>query len=193
MMPNATVHVVDDDATIHRALQNVLGKSGYDVACYDSAEAFLDALPDNPLGCIILDLQMPGMNGIELQRELERRAYRMPIIFLSGQATIESAVEAVKRGAHDFLQKPASFADLLDKVTKAIQAAHDMVTVKDRVARLTNRESQVMSMVVSGKTNRESAALLGISLSTVEYHRANMMKKLGAESLADLITLYRQI
>jgi len=189
----STIHIVDDDQTLHNALRKVLRSKGFAVNSYLSAEEFLNQLPDDPAGCIILDLQMPGMSGIELQQELERIGFSMPIIFLSGKATIEIAVNAVKNGAHDFLQKPASVSALHTKILLALDNNEQITQHNRLLARLTPREIQVLEMVVAGKTNRESSTQLGISQSTVEYHRSNMMKKLNARCLADLIKIQKEL
>lgn len=193
MTEQGTIHIVDDDQTLQRALKRVLTKQGFTTRAYLSAEEFLDNLPDDPVGCMILDLEMPGMNGVELQRELERLDFHMPIIFLSGKATIEIAVDAVKSGAHDFLQKPARYDALQEKIVQALQLSARHKSRNQHLMRLTRREKQLMELVVAGMTNRDIAQSLGISLSTVEYHRANMMKKLQVQGLADLITLHQEL
>lgn len=185
----ATVFVVDDDDSLRRALERLLRAEGYAVEGFASAEAyFARAAYDGP-GCLLLDLALPGIDGLALQARLTRDAEALPIVFLSGRADISTSVRAMKLGAVDFLTKPADAAALLTAVRAALarRAAH--LDGRSRLAALSGREREVMRLVVAGLRNKQIAAQLGITEKTVKVHRARVMEKTGAASLPDLVRL----
>jgi two-component system response regulator FixJ len=188
-----TVFVVDDDVTLREALRLLLEGEGLRVETYASARAFLDANRADESACLILDIGLPGMNGLALQRALQARGVQLPIIFLTGQGDVPKAVQALKRGAVDFLEKPASNEAILDRVCTALADAKKMPLQKrvgaDLLARyecLTSRQREIMTLVTSGLSNKEVARKLDISTRTVEGHRFRVMEKMHATSLWDL-------
>lgn len=188
-----TVFVVDDDARLRRALVLLLGECGYDAQQFASAREFLDALDSCQEGCLLLDLRMPVSSGLELQEELEKRAVFLPIVFLTGHADVPTSVLAMKRGAVDFLEKPVGEEALLAALDRALARGSDLRAQRSRVAaiealyaRLTDREREVFWLLVSGRLNKQAAALLGIALRTVKHHRAHVLTKMGAHTTADL-------
>ncbi len=194
--PNPTVFVIDDDAAIRGSLKLLLKSLGYATQLFDSAQAFLSAYSDEQPGCLLLDVRMPGLSGPDLQRELNLRGCLIPVIFISGHADIAMAVEAMRCGAFDFLQKPFRDQDLLDRVKRAheadrqtraqTQAQND---ARARLNSLTHREREVLERIVAGSANKVIAYQLRISQRTVEIHRARVMGKMGAESLAQLVRM----
>lgn len=194
--PAPVVHVVDDDEAVRRSVALLLESFGHHTASYDSAETLLAALPTLAPGCAIIDIRMPGMDGLALQQELKQRNCRMPVIVVTGHADVTLAVRAMKAGAIDFIEKPYSENDLIRAVTGALarlqdvrqhQAAAEAATA--RIAGLTPRERDVLSLLVDGRPNKVIAHDLGISPRTVEIHRANVMEKLGCRSLAEAVRL----
>lgn len=191
-----TVFVVDDDPGVLDSLRFLLMSVGIDAETYSSAHEFLEAYdPDKP-GCLVLDVRMPGMSGLELQQELVSRGSPLPIIFLTAHADVPMAVTAVKRGAADFLQKPFRDQQLIDKIQHAIDenarlreelADHNQIAA--RIASLTPREKEIMALVIEGKPNKVIANELGVSQRTVEIHRARVMEKMQAASLAQLVQM----
>jgi len=190
------IHFVDDDAMFRSALAEVLELAGYDVKQYESAGAFLLSGPPEGPGCILLDLRMPGPNGLELQEALARDANGMPVVFLTGYGDVPTTASAMKRGALDVLTKPVDRETLL----AAIHAAHERdaewrrdrsrhTTIEARFASLTAREQAILDGVVSGRLNKQIAGDLHIAERTVKTHRAQLMTKLGAASAADLALL----
>jgi len=191
---------VDDDAAVCHALSVFLAASGYSVSTFNSAESFLQETAGVPRGVVLLDQRMPGMSGLELQTELDRRGIELPIIFITGHGDVHMSVKAVKAGAIDFLEKPFSNEDLLVSIREAFSLADEMKKNDDRVARLrehlatlTTREVEVLQHVVDGMSNRHLAELLGVSDRTIEVHRSRVMKKMGAESLPDLVRKYAML
>ncbi len=192
----ATIFVVDDDPGVRQSLEMLIRAIGQSVETYASAGEFLDAYTSERPGCLVLDLRMPGMSGLELQEELGSRGSNLPVIFITAHGDVPTAVDAVKGGAIDFIQKPFRDQDLIEKIELALEqnerALEDMAErgdVQARVASLTSRERQVMDIVVDGKTNKAMATELRLSERTVEIHRARVMSKMGAESLADLVKM----
>ncbi len=191
---SATVFVVDDDAAVRDALRALLMTEGLAVETFDSAETFLAHYhPSEQLGCLVLDVRMAGLSGLDLQKLLAERDVRLPIIFLTGHGDVPMSVRALKAGAMDFLEKPADPAVLLARVREAIeQDRRRRVTeagtaaLRSRYARLTPREREVLAQVIAGRTSKEIARALGISPRTVETHRSRIMEKLGAHSVLDL-------
>ena len=192
----ATVFIVDDDAAVRDALQLLLRSVGLASEAYASADEFLGRFdPDRP-GCLLLDVRMPGISGLELQQRLKERISSLPIIFLTAHGDIEMAVNAVKAGALDFIQKPFRDQDLIDKVHCAIREdaqnrsqIREAAEIQSRIESLTPRERQLLEMVVAGRANKVIASDLNISQRTVEIHRARVMKKMKADSVTDLVRM----
>ena len=187
------VFIVDDDAVVLDSLRMLLETAGYAVATFHGAEDFLEICTPDTHGCIILDVNMPDMDGPALQEELNRRGLQLPVIFLSGHGTIPLTVRALKAGAMDFLTKPVKGSDLLDRVREAMnqcsvlqQQAKEVQSVTSRLAMLTERENEVLKLAVEGHTSKEIAQRLGISYRTVEIHRAHVMQKTGASNMLEL-------
>ena len=190
------VYVVDDDEPLRDSLQFLLESAGYRAETYAAAEDFLAVSQPARGSCIVLDVRMPGMSGIELQHELARRGSTLPIIFLTGHGDVPMAVAAVKRGAFDFVEKPFEDERLLRLVAEALEldtAARERrarrLTATARLDTLTPREREVLDCVVEGRLNKRIAEDLGISIKTVEAHRARLMDKLGVDSTAQLVRL----
>ncbi len=193
--PGPTIHVVDDDEAVRDSLAFLLGTMGWQVRTYPSPIALLAAdLP--PCGCIVSDLRMPAMDGLELQEQLARRGIGLPIILMTAHGDVPVAVRAMKAGAVDFLQKPFGDNALLEAVIRATARNKDTLTAQGaamaaraRIAHLTPREKEVLDLVVVGKTNKEVARALGTSPRTIDVHRARVLQKLDADSVADLVRL----
>lgn len=190
----AIIHIVDDDEAFRDSLLWLLESHDYRVVGHDSAEAFLEGFVSDGTGCLVLDIRMPGMSGLELFEELCARGSDWPVIFITGHGDVPMAVQAVKRGAHDFLEKPFNQQSLLDAVESALATSRSRraseaarVAIEDRLASLTSREREVLDKVIEGKMNKVIADELGISIKTVEAHRGKMMDKMGARSIADLV------
>ena len=192
----ATVYVVDDDDGMRRALSLLLNTVGYKTAAFASPKEFLDKFKPNTGGCLVLDIRMPGMSGLELQQHLNRMGSMLPVIFVTGHGDVPMAVQAMKEGAFEFVQKPFRDQDLLDRINHALEQDKEnrstlarRADVLHRVDSLTPREKQVMAMVVDGAANKVVAIDLGLSERTVEIHRAKVMEKMGARSVAHLVKL----
>jgi len=191
-----TIYVIDDDDGMRNALHMLLSTVGYKTAVFALPGEFLAQFkPDTP-GCLVLDIRMPGMSGLELQQQLNRTGSMLPIIFITGHGDVPMAVQAMKEGAFEFIQKPFRDQDLLDHINHALkQDAENRHTVarhadvSRRVGTLTPRERQVMNLVVEGAANKVIAIDLGLSERTVEIHRAKVMEKMGARSVAHLVKL----
>jgi len=191
------VYVVDDDEAVRDSMRWLLEANGFAVTTFASAEQFLARLPDpEPVACLLLDVRMPGMSGLELHEELVRRGSALPLIFITGHGDVPMAVSRMKKGACDFLEKPFSDAQLRQLVADALARAEaarrglrEERVACERVERLTGRESQVLELIVAGRLNKQIADDLGISIKTVEAHRANIMDKLGARTMADLMRI----
>jgi FixJ family two-component response regulator len=192
-----TVFVVDDDDGMRAALSTLLSTVGYTTAVFSSAQDFLQRYkPDEP-GCLVLDIRMPEMSGLELQQHLNRTGSMLPVIFITGHGDVPMAVQAMKEGAFEFIQKPFRDQDLLDRINHALQLdAENRKTVARRaevlrrLESLTPRERQVMDMVVDGGANKVIAIDLGLSERTVEIHRAKVMEKMAARSVAHLVKMH---
>ncbi|MCD6680643.1 MAG: response regulator transcription factor [Burkholderiaceae bacterium] len=191
------VYVVDDDEAVRDSTRWLLEANGFEVATFAGAEEFLEQLPDpEPIACLLLDVRMPGMSGLELHEELVRRGSTLPLIFVTGHGDVPMAVSQMKKGAYDFLEKPFSDAQLRQLVGECLKRAEALARNRrddrdahERVERLTARERQVLDLIVSGRLNKQIADDLGISIKTVEAHRANIMDKLGARTMADLMRI----
>ena len=191
-----TVYVVDDDEAVRDSLQWLLEGKGYRVHCFDSAESFLSRFDARDVGCLIVDIRMEGMSGLELQDQLIERQSPLPIVFITGHGDVPMAVDTMKKGAMDFIQKPFDEAQLLALVermqTEAVGKFAQQQSAANRdalMAKLTGREAQVLERIVAGRLNKQIADDLGISIKTVEAHRANIMEKLNANTVADLLKI----
>lgn len=196
MRENATIFVVDDDAAVRDSLRWVIESNGWKVETHPSAEAFLSSYVPNQLGCLILDVRMPGMSGPELQKLLNERRCSLPIIFISAHGTVPTAVHAMQAGAVDFIMKPFDNNTLLERVDQCVERARQHADIsrqgniaRERLAKLSAREREVLKLVVTGKSNKLMATELQISIKTVEAHRAKIMSKLQVHSLAELVSL----
>jgi two-component system response regulator FixJ len=196
MISEPTVFVVDDDQAMRTSLQWLIESTGMQVRTFESADAFLAAYYPGRSGCLLLDVRMPGMSGLELQGYLAREGYRLPVIMITGHGDVPMAVKAMKAGAVDFIEKPFHDEDLLRSIRNALdldqrrranQSAR--AEIATRLAELTPREHEVLAMVTDGKSNKEMAAALGVTPKTVEAHRARVMEKMRAESLAELVRM----
>jgi FixJ family two-component response regulator len=191
-----TVHIVDDDPSVRDALERLIRSMGLRARTYGSANEFLEGGPPAGPGCVVVDVRMPGMSGLELQEELAAYEGGLPVVFITGHGTIPMSVRAMKFGAIDFLTKPFDDQDLLDAVHRAIEKdgeirtkLQDLEGVRRRVALLTPREREVFERVVAGRLNREIAEDLGASVKTIKVHRSRVMRKMQAASLAHLVRL----
>jgi FixJ family two-component response regulator len=188
------VFLVDDEPGMLKALARLLEAEGYTVRAFTSAKAFLEFYRAEALGCLVLDVAMPELDGLELQERLTQSGVPLPIVFLTGHGDIPMSVQAIKAGALDFLTKPVKDVDLLRAVRAGLQCATEQreritetTLLRQRYSRLTPREREVMAHVVAGELNKEVAYALGIGEHTVKVHRSRVMEKVGVESLADLV------
>jgi len=188
------VFVVDDDPSVRDSTELMLESVGFNVRTFGSAQDFLKADLKEDLGCLVLDVRMPGMSGIELQEKLVSAKTPLPVIFITGHGTVPMSVRAMKAGAVDFLQKPFEEQDLLDAINRAVARQRESRSKKDeeekirrRLQSLTPREHEVFSLLVTGMANKEVAYELGASERTIKAHRARIMEKMKAGSLADLV------
>ena len=191
-----TVYVVDDDEAVRDSLQWLLEGKDYRVRCFDSAESFLSRYDPREVACLIIDIRMGGMTGLELQDRLIERHSPLPIVFITGHGDVPMAVNTMKKGALDFIQKPFKEEELLGLVDRMQDTAreafagHQQAASRDALlGKLTSREAQVLERIVAGRLNNQNAAALGISIKTVEAHRANIMEKLNANTVADLLKI----
>ena len=191
-----TVYVVDDDEAVRDSLQWLLEGNDYRVRCFESAESFLARFDPREVACLIVDVRMPGMNGLELQDELLHRGCSMPLVFITGHGDVPMAVDTMKKGAIDFIEKPFNEVVLRDLVDRMLQKARLSADQQQAEAsrgallgRLTARESQVLERIVAGRLNKQIADDLNISIKTVEAHRANIMEKLNVSTVADLLKI----
>ncbi len=190
------VYVVDDDSSARESLCWLLNTEGIETRAFASAEALLDEYSSDWSGCITVDIRMPGRSGLQLQEALNARHNRMPVIVLTGHADVPIAIRAMKLGAHDFLEKPYTDSELLVSIRSALargreidDAEHARETAVSALQSLSEREAEVMQLIVAGHTNKTAAAELGISDKTVEVHRARVMEKTGARSLSELVRM----
>jgi FixJ family two-component response regulator len=192
----AVVHIVDDDESLRRALDSLLRSVGLATKTYGSAREFLDARRDERAGCLVLDVRLPGISGLDFHEQLAGHGINLPVILITGHGDIPMTVRAMKAGAVDFLAKPFRDQDLLDAVTAAIERDRkrravdgNASQVRDRFATLSPREREVMLLVTQGKMNKQVAGDLGLSEITVKIHRGSAMRKMGARTLADLVRM----
>lgn len=198
--PPPTVFVVDDDESVRGSLRFLLRSAGLESRAFGSAQEFLAAYDPSHPGCLVLDVRMPGMSGLELQQELNLRGAILPVIFITGHGDIPMAVEAMQHGAHDFLQKPFRDEDLIERVRRALAkdaksraALEEHQAIRGRLDLLTPREREVLALMARGKPNKIMAHELGVSQRTVEIHRARVMEKSGASSLAELVRMVMDV
>jgi FixJ family two-component response regulator len=192
----AVVHIVDDDASVRDGLEGLCESVGLAARCYATAREFLDASVADRPGCIILDIRLPDMNGLQFQAQLAEIGVRLPVVMITGHGDVPMSVRAMKQGAVDFLSKPFREQEMLDAVMTAIRtdrqrraAANDIARLQERLGTLSAREQQVMLGVTAGKMNKQVAGDLGISEITVKIHRGAAMRKMGARTLADLVRM----
>jgi FixJ family two-component response regulator len=200
MFDNALVHIVDDDESVRKSLRWLIESIGLSVVCYGSADDFTKNYQGADAECLVLDVRMPGISGLDLQEKLTQKQITLPVILVTGHADVPMAIRAMKNGAFDFIEKPYNDQHLLDRVQEAIRYDESYKTkstnqeeIKDRLSSLTKREKQVLDRVVEGYSNKEIAHELTLSVKTVETHRSNLMSKMQADSLPKLIRLIVQV
>ena len=200
MGDRAMIYVVDDDPSVRRALERLLRVRGYRVVSFASAEDFLADDLSEEVACLILDLYLPGLHGLELQNRLQQQGIFLPIIFITGHGNIPTAVRAVKSGAVSFLTKPFSQVELMTEIETALASCRqqvdqrsEIVDLQTRFRTLTARESEIFSFVVRGKLNKQTASELGIVENTVKVHRRRVMRKMHAESVAELVMMAQKL
>ena len=193
-MKDQRVYIVDDDEAMRDSLLWLLESQGFAVTAFASAEDFLAACRDDMAGCIVLDVRMPGMSGLELYEKLSARQCTLPVIFITGHGDVPMAVSALKKGAVDFIEKPFSDKDMLRLIEQCLELDRNnrekqqkAVGVKRRLANLTEREVEVMDLILAGKLNKQIADVLNISIKTVEVHRGRIMDKMAARTVAELV------
>lgn len=196
MATDHVVHVIDDDVEVRQSLAFLLSTAGLAVCVHESALAFLKILPTITEGCVVTDIRMPGMNGLELQQHLREHRSRLPVIVMTGHGDVPLAVEAMKAGAIDFIEKPFDDEVLLSAIRAALahravasERQARMAAVQERLAKLSEREREVLDRLINGKANKVIAYELGISPRTVEVYRANVMTKMQADSLSELVRM----
>jgi two-component system, LuxR family, response regulator FixJ len=195
MDPEHTVHIVEDNRAVRRSLECLLAAAGFKPIAYGSAIGFLDAAPGASAGCLLLNVRMPDIDGLELQDWLNRLGFALPIVVMTGHGDVATAMRAMKAGAVDFIEKPCDDDRLLDAIEQALmtsrQAARSREIAKacERIAALSRREKQVLDALVAGRPNKVIAYDLGLSVRTVEVHRARMLERLGTRSTAEAIAL----
>jgi RNA polymerase sigma factor (sigma-70 family) len=200
MTGTPVIHVVDDDPSFRVAISRLLKSSGYEVADYESAGCFLRGIENARPGCIVLDVQMPAVGGLQLQDELARLSHSWPIIFMTGYGDIPTSVRAIKAGAEDFLSKPVSQETLLKAIERALvrytamqQTQHQLDSFRSLISTLTPREAEVFALMVRGKLNKQIAHQLGTSERTVKAHRHMVMQKLQVQSLAEAVSIAERV
>lgn len=195
----AIIHVIDDDSSLRAAISRLLVASGYRVAAYESAAQFLESSPADAPGCILLDVNMPGLSGLQLQEHLVKTKSNLPIIFLTGHGDIPMSVRAIKAGAEDFLAKPVEKTDLIEAIQRALARYHEthvkqaqLSEQRRRFELLTAREKEVFSLLIQGMLNKQIAYALGNTERTVKAHRHSIMEKMEVKSLAELVAIASQ-
>ncbi|HET8700097.1 MAG TPA: response regulator [Nitrococcus sp.] len=196
MSSQGTVYVVDDSVEVRESLTVLLRSRGLQSACFPDAPAFLNACPPSASGCLIVDVRMPGLSGLDLQQQLHDRGYTLPVIVITGHGDVPMAVRALKAGALDFIEKPFASSSLIPLINEALvldarlrARRCEEATLRARLALLAPREREILRQIVNGRYNKVIAADLGVSVSTVETHRKKIMEKLHANSLYDLVRM----
>jgi RNA polymerase sigma factor (sigma-70 family) len=200
MTPDGVVYVVDDDASVRRALARLIAAAGLEVETFPSAKAFLARTPPDRPGCLILDMQLPGESGLDLQTTLGEVRHQLPIIFVTGHGTVPASVRAMKDGALDFLQKPVDERELLDGIQRALRRSREArtdqaerATIHRRLETLTPREREVLDLVGTGLLNKQIGDRLGVAEKTIKVHRGRAMQKMAADSVADLVRMLNRV
>jgi FixJ family two-component response regulator len=200
MAEEPVVFVVDDDEDIRAAMRSLLASVGLRVETFPTAQDFLESRRPDALACLVLDVQLPGLSGLDLQHELIQRGISIPIVFLSGHGDIPTSVQAIKAGAVEFLTKPVQDHQLLDAIRRAMVADQlerprraELADLRRRYGSLTPREREVMTLVVSGLLNKQAAARIGLSEVTVKIHRGHIMRKMRADSVVDLVRMTERL
>jgi len=198
--PKAIVFVVDDDEAVRKSLASLIRSAGLSVETFASAQQFLASPRADVLSCLVLDLKLPGLSGLELQKRMSEVNLEIPIVFITGHGDVPTSVRAMKAGAVEFLIKPFRDQDLLDAIQEALQrdesvrrSEAEIAGLRNRYESLTPREQEVMALVVSGLLNKQAAAQLGVSEVTAKVHRGQVMQKMQAESLADLVKMSEKL
>lgn len=196
MSNDRIIYIVDDDEAVRSALSLLMRAEGFKAQCFASADAFLAAFQPESASCLLVDVRMPGMSGLELQQQLAQRQIPLPVIIMTGHGDVAMAVAAMKAGAMDFIEKPFRNQDLLDRIQQCIEKYDQQLLDKQQrtkamelLALLTEREREVMDLLVTGKLNKQIAAELDISVRTAEAHRARIMEKLQVRTLADVVRI----
>lgn len=194
--PEAVVAIVDDDPSVRKSLQRLIRSAGWKAEAFPSAQQFLERYETDAPSCLVLDLQLPGLNGLDLQKRLAEAGLEIPIVFLTGHGNIPASVQAMKAGAVEFLTKPIDEQDLFRAIQEAIERDRQtrrqnagIRELRDRYEELTAREQEVMRQVISGMLNKQIAGELNITEDTVKFHRGHIMRKMRADSLADLVRM----
>lgn len=194
--PEAVVAIVDDDPSVRKSLQRLIRSAGWKAEAFASAQQFLERYETDAPSCLVLDLQLPGLNGLDLQKRLAEAGLEIPIVFLTGHGNIPASVQAMKAGAVEFLTKPIDEQDLFRAIQEAIECDRQtrrqnagIRELRDRYEELTAREQEVMRQVISGMLNKQIAGELNITEDTVKFHRGHIMRKMRADSLADLVRM----
>jgi len=192
----AVIAIVDDDPSVRRGLERLIRSAGWSAEIFTSAQEFLDRPRTDAPGCLVLDLQLPGLSGLDLQKRMAEAGLEIPIVFLTGHGNIPASVQAMKAGAIEFLTKPVDEQDLLRAIQEAVERDRhtrqhhaDMRELRERYDSLTPREREIMRHVISGLLNKQVAGELKITEDTVKFHRGHMMRKMRADSLADLVRM----
>ncbi len=200
MMPEGVVYVVDDDASVRRALARLIAAAGIEVETFPSARAFLDRTPRDRPGCLVLDVRLPGESGLDLQTAMGDARHRLPIIFVTGHGTVPASVRAMKEGALDFLQKPVDEQELLEGIQRALRRSHEAraeqaerAIIERRLDTLTPREREVLDLVATGLLNKQIGDRLGVAEKTIKVHRGRAMQKMATDSVADLVRLLNKL
>jgi FixJ family two-component response regulator len=198
--PEAVIAIVDDDASVQRGLQRLIRSAGWKVETFASAQEFLARSRTELPNCVLLDLQLPGLSGLDLQKRMAEVGLEIPIVFLTGHGNIPVSVQAMKAGAVQFLTKPVDEQELLQAIEEAVerdrrtrQQQVEMSELRDRYESLTGREQEVMQKVISGMLNKQIAADLKITEDTVKFHRGHIMRKMNSDSLADLVRMAKDL